>query len=73
MVLLLLIQIYLGMVEDLDVYGQWDDVLEENFWVGLQCEVDCICCMNEEFDYNVFILVVQIFWCFVEFIVVNNQ
>lgn len=68
-----LTQTYLGMVEDLDAYGQWDDASEENFRAGLQREADRIRRMNEEFDYNALTPAAQISWRFAEFIAANNQ
>jgi len=66
-------QTYLGMTDDMEAYGQWDDVSEENYRAGLQREADRIRRMNEEFDYEALTEQAQVSWRFAEFIAANNQ
>lgn len=65
-------QTYLGMIEDIDAYGRWDDVSEQAFRDGLQREADRIRYMNENFDFNALTPGGQVSWRFAEFIAENN-
>lgn len=66
-------QTYLGMVTDMEAYGQWDDVSEAEFRANLQREADRIRYMNENFDFEALTQEAQVSWRFSEFIAANNQ
>ncbi|MBR9825795.1 MAG: DUF885 domain-containing protein [Alphaproteobacteria bacterium] len=66
-------QTYLGMIEDMEAYGQWDDASEAEFRAGLQREADRIRFMNENFDFDALTPEAQVSWRFAEFIASNNQ
>ena len=66
-------QTYLGMIEDMEAYGQWDDASEAEFRAGLQREADRIRFMNENFDFSALTQEAQVSWRFAEFIAANNQ
>ena len=66
-------QTYYGMTDDLEAYGQWDDVSEESYRASLQREADRMRRMNEEFDYEALTEQAQVSWRFAEFIAANNQ
>ncbi len=68
-----LFQTYLGMTDDLDAYGRWDDASEAEYRAGLQREADRIRRMNEEFDFAALTPDAQVSWRFAEFIAANNQ
>ena len=65
-------QTYLGMIDDLDAYGSWDDPSEEAFRANLSREAARIRYMNENFDFNALTEDAQISWRFAEFIAENN-
>lgn len=65
-------QTYLGMIEDLDAYGRWDEVSEQSFREGLQREADRIRYLNENFDFDALTAEAQVSWRFAEFIAANN-
>lgn len=65
-------QTYLGMIDDIDAYGRWNDVSEEAFRDGLQREADRVRYMNENFDFNALTPGGQVSWRFAEFIAENN-
>lgn len=65
-------QTFLGMIDDLDAYGRWDDVSEQAFRDGLQREADRIRHMNENFDFDALTQEAQVSWRFAEFIAANN-
>jgi uncharacterized protein (DUF885 family) len=65
-------QTYLGMIDDLDAYGRWDEVSEADFRAGLQREADRIRYMNENFDFEALTDQAQVSWRFAEFIAANN-
>lgn len=66
-------QTYLGMVTDMEAYGQWDDASEAEFRAGLQREADRIRYMNENFDFDALTQEAQVSWRFSEFIAANNR
>ena len=63
---------YLGMLDDLEAYSQWDDPSEEAFRAGLQREADRLRYMQENFDFNALTEDAQVSWRFAEFIAANN-
>ena len=65
-------QTYLGMIDDLDAYGSWDDPSEDAFRANLNREAARIRYMNENFDFNALSEDAQISWRFAEFIAENN-
>jgi len=66
-------QTYLGMINDMEAYGQWDDPSEEEFRAGLAREAERIRFMNENFDFDALTPEAQVSWRFAEFIAANNQ
>ena len=67
-----LTQTYLGMIADLEAYGQWDDVSETAFRDGLAREAARIREMNETFGFEALTPEAQVSWRFAEFIAENN-
>jgi len=65
-------QTYLGMIDDLEAYGSWDDPSEEAFRESLNREAARIRYMNDNFDFNALSEDAQISWRFAEFIAENN-
>ncbi|OLF74062.1 hypothetical protein AWH62_07940 [Maricaulis sp. W15] len=63
---------YLGMIDDLDAYGRWDDPSEAAFRAGLQRSADRQRYMRENFDYDALTPEAQVTWRFSEFIHENN-
>ena len=63
---------YLGMLDDLEAYGQWDDPSEAAFRAGLQREADRLRYMEENFDYDALTEDAQVSWRFAEFIAAND-
>jgi len=63
---------YLGMIDDLDAYGQWNDPSVEAFRAGLQRAADRQRYMHENFDFDALTPEAQITWQFSEFIYENN-
>lgn len=63
---------YLGMLDDLEAYGQWDDPSEDAFRAGLQREADRLRYMQENFDYDALTPDAQVSWRFSEFIAAND-
>ena len=67
-----LFKTYLGMIDDLDAYGEWDDVSEEAFRDSLSREAARTRYMRENFDYDALTHEGQVAWRFAEFIAANN-
>jgi uncharacterized protein (DUF885 family) len=65
-------QTYLGMVDDLDAYGRWDDPSEAAVRAGLDREAARIRYMNENFDFEALTDGAKVSWRFAEFIAENN-
>ena len=65
-------QTYLGMIDDLDAYGRWDDNSEQAFRDGLNREAARIRHMNDNFDFDALTDEAQVSWRFAEFIAANN-
>ncbi|WP_295693654.1 DUF885 family protein [uncultured Maricaulis sp.] len=63
---------YLGMLDDLEAYGQWNDPSEAAFRAGLQRAADRQRYMHENFDFDALTPEAQITWRFAEFITENN-
>ena len=63
---------YLGRLDDLEAYGQWDDPSDEAFRAGLQREADRLRYMQENFDYDALTADAQVSWRFSEFIAANE-
>ena len=65
-------QTYLGMIDDLDAYGRWDDVSEDAVRAGLEREQTRLAYMRDNFDYDALTEEAQVSWRFAEFIAANN-
>ena len=63
---------YLGMLDDLEAYGQWDDPSEAAFRASLQRAADRLRFMQENFDYDALTGDAQVSWRFAEFITAND-
>jgi len=63
---------YLGMLDDLEAYGQWNDPSEAAFRAGLQRAADRQRYMHENFDFDALTPEAQITWRFADFITENN-
>lgn len=63
---------FLGMIDDLEAYGQWDDPSEEAFRATLEREAERMRYMNENFDFDALTPEAQVSWRFAEFIAANN-
>lgn len=64
---------YLGMIDqDLEAYGEWDDVSEEAYREELQRAADRMRYMRENFDYDALTHEGQVAWRFAEFIAAND-
>ncbi|MGK0266259.1 MAG: hypothetical protein ACI82N_000503 [Maricaulis sp.] len=63
---------YLGMLDDLEAYGQWDDPSEAAFRAGLQRGADRLRYMQENFDYQALTEDARVSWRFAEFIAAND-
>ncbi|WP_291842943.1 DUF885 family protein [Maricaulis sp.] len=63
---------YLGMLDDLEAYGQWNDPGEEAFRAGLQRAADRQRYMHENFDFDALTPEAQVTWRFADFITENN-
>ena len=64
---------YLGMIDDLDAYGQWDDPSEQAYRDSLQRSAERQRYMRENFDYDALPPEAQVTWRFSEFIHENNS
>ena len=68
-----LFKTYLGMIdEDLEAYGEWNDVSEERYREDLQRAADRMRYMRENFDYDALTHEGQVAWRFAEFITAND-
>ena len=67
-----LFKTYLGMIDDVEAYGEWDDVSEEAFRDSLAREAARTRYMHENFDYDALTHEGQVAWRFAEFIAANN-
>ncbi|MFT6662919.1 MAG: hypothetical protein ACJA0K_002934 [Maricaulis maris] len=65
-------QTYLGMIDDLDAYGRWDDPSEQAYRDGLERAAARQRYMHENFDYDALTPEAQVTWRFAEFITENN-
>ena len=63
---------YLGMIDDLDAYGRWNDPSEEAFRASVQREQDALDYMHANFDFDALTPDAQVSWRFYEFIVQND-
>jgi len=63
---------YLGILDDLEAYGQWNDPSEAAFRAGLQRAADRLRYMQENFDYDALTEDAQVSWRFAEFITAND-
>ncbi|WP_300543109.1 DUF885 family protein [Maricaulis sp.] len=63
---------YLGMIDDLEAYGQWDDPSEQAFRDGLERGAARLRYMRENFDYDALTPEAQVSYRFAEFIETNN-
>ena len=63
---------YLGMLDDLEAYGQWDDVSEQSFMDGLARSAERLRYMRENFDFDALTPEAQVSYRFAEFIETNT-
>ncbi len=63
---------YLGMLDDLEAYGQWNDPSEAAFRAGQEREADRLRYMQENFSFDGLTADAQVSWRFAEFIAANN-
>ncbi|MEA1942565.1 MAG: DUF885 domain-containing protein [Pseudomonadota bacterium] len=68
-----LFKTYLGMIDqDLEAYGQWNDVSEDRYREDLQRAAERMRYMRENFDYDALSHEGQVAWRFAEFITAND-
>jgi uncharacterized protein (DUF885 family) len=63
---------YLGMLDDLEAYGQWDDSSEQAFRDGLARSAERLRYMRENFDFDALTPEAQVSYRFAEFIETNT-
>jgi uncharacterized protein (DUF885 family) len=63
---------YLGMLDDLDAYGQWDDASEQAFRDSLARSAERLRYMRENFDFDALTPEAQVSYRFAEFIETNT-
>jgi uncharacterized protein (DUF885 family) len=68
-----LFKTYLGMIDqDLEAYGQWNDVSEARYREDLERAAERMRYMRENFDYDALSHEGQVAWRFAEFITAND-
>ncbi|MCW5724084.1 MAG: DUF885 domain-containing protein [Maricaulaceae bacterium] len=65
-------QTYLGLIDDLDAYGRWDDPTREAFDASMARARGRLAHMHEAFDYEALDEQAQVSWRFFEFIIENQ-